>query len=269
MSDDSPVLTTVDDHGVMVATLNRPEVMNALNTALGEALINAVDEASRRDDVKALVITGAGRGFCAGAQVGGGGIEGRGEGALPPRHVRMDRRAMSSATVEAFSGCDVPIIAAVNGPAAGAGFGLALCCDVRFMAESARMGSIFIKRGLASDYGASYWLPRIVGIAKAYEIFYDGALMDAARCLELGLASRVIPDDRLLDETVAYARAIAKGPPLAFTALRRMLQRSTDMPMHDFVEYEWTAQLALLATKDAAEGFRAFMEKREPVFKGE
>ncbi|GAB4330726.1 MAG: enoyl-CoA hydratase-related protein [Dehalococcoidia bacterium] len=269
MSDDSPVLTSVDEHGVMVATLNRPEVMNALNTALGEALIDAINEASRRDDVKALVVTGAGRGFCAGAQVGGGGIESRTEGALPPRHARMDRRAMSAATVEAFSNCDVPVIAAVNGPAAGAGFGLALCCDVRIMAESARMGSIFIKRGLASDYGASYWLPRIVGIARAYEILYDGALMDAPRCLDLGLVSRVVPDDRVLDEAVAHARAIAAGPPLAYTALRRMLQRSTDMPMHDFVEYEWTAQLTLLGTRDAAEGFRAFMEKREPVFKGE
>lgn len=268
MADEVLVLTSIDDHGVMVATLNRPEVMNALNPALGEALIDAVNEASRSDDVKALVITGAGRGFCAGAQVGGD--RGGHRDATPtPRHDRMDWRALSSATVEAFSACDVPIVAAVNGPAAGAGFGVALCCDVRIMAESARMGSIFIKRGLAADYGASYWLPRIVGMGKAYEILYDGSLMEAARCLELGLVARVVPDGRVLDEAVAYARAIAGGPPLAYTALRRMLQRATEMPRHDFVEYEWTAQLALLGSKDAAEGFRAFMEKRDPQFTGE
>ena len=170
---------------------------------------------------------------------------------------------------EAFAACEVPIIAAINGPAAGAGFGIATCCDIRFMAESARIGSIFIKRGLASDYGAAYWLPRIVGMARAYEIMYDGNLLTAERCLEFGLANRVVPDDELLSETQAYARTIAQGPPLAYTTLRRMLMRATDMELPEFSEYEWTNQAMLLSTKDNREGFQAFVEKRDAKFTGE
>jgi 2-(1,2-epoxy-1,2-dihydrophenyl)acetyl-CoA isomerase len=171
--------------------------------------------------------------------------------------------------VETFAACDVPIIAAINGPAVGAGFGLAMCCDVRFLGESARIGPIFIKRGLAADYGASYWLPRVVGPARAYEIFYDGDPLPAQRALEVGIAQRVYPDDRLLEETLAYARKIAAGPPLATTYIRRLVARSLDTPLHEFVETEWSWQSNLLRTRDAVEGFRAFVERREPTWVGE
>ena len=257
-------------NGVLTVTLNEPQSMNALSTGITNGLFEALERASSDDDVRAVVLTGAGRGFCAGATVGAGGFPGSGGPAsTPPRQARMDRMGGSARTVLAFAHCDKPIIAAVNGPAAGAGFGIATCCDVRFMASSARMGSIFIKRGLASDYGAAYWVPRIVGVARAFEILYDGALMPAQRCLELGLVTRVVADDQLLAEAQAYAQNIANGPPLGYTALRRMLQRSLDMPINAFVEYEWTSQLQLLTSKDVTEGFSAFLQKREPNFKGE
>ncbi|MCZ6869177.1 MAG: enoyl-CoA hydratase-related protein [Gammaproteobacteria bacterium] len=258
------VLNELED-GVLTVTLNEPDIMNALSPGISNGLYEAVGRASSDDDVRVMVLTGAGRGFCAGAMLGGAG----GEGATPSRSARLDRRGGSGRMFEAFAACEVPIIAAINGPAAGAGFGIATCCDIRFMAESARIGSIFIKRGLASDYGAAYWLPRIVGMARAYEIMYDGNLLTAERCLELGLANRVVPDDELLSETQAYARTIAQGPPLAYTTLRRMLMRATDMELPEFSEYEWTNQAMLLSTKDNREGFQAFVEKRDAKFTGE
>ena len=264
MSDEPHILTEVDEHGVMLVTINRPEVMNALSLQMNTLIIDALAEATERDDVYCVVLTGAGRGFCAGAEIGGGG----GDGGEPPRRQRVDRRGYSTRIALAFSECDVPIIGAINGPAVGAGFGLALCTDVRLIADTARMGSIFIKRGLAADYGASYWLPRIVGYARAVELFYSGDLLDAERCLELGLASEVVPDDQLLERALEYARGIAAGPPLGYTGVRRMLMRGTELPLSHYIEYEWTTQLGLLGSEDAREGFRAFLERRDPHFEG-
>ena len=268
MADD--VLTEVDGHGVMLVTLNRPERMNSLSGDLISGVMSAIERASREDAIRALVLTGNGRAFCAGAEVsadsnpaGGGG------GRTPPRSVQLDHFSSSGRMAEAFANCDVPVIGAINGVAAGGGFGIAMCMDVRFMAESARIGTIFIKRGIAADYGLAYWLPRLVGPAKAYELLYEGNLIDAARALELGLANRVYPDDRLLDETLAYARRIAAGPPRAYTYARRLIRRSLDQNLHDSLELEWTYQSSLLRTADAREGFASFLERREPTFSGE
>ncbi len=258
------VIIELDD-GVLTATLNEPESMNALSPGIRDGISEALERAAE-DAVRVLVLTGSGRGFCAGAAIGTGGIAGATQ---PSRGDRIDQKGGSARTVEAFSNCDKPVIAAVNGAAVGAGFGLALCCDVRILSESARMSSIFIKRGLASDYGAAYWLPRIVGLGRAYDIMYSGDILDAETCKMLGLASRVVPDDALLTEAHALARSIADGPPLAYTVLRRMLQRTSDMELAEFAEYEWTNQKLLLGSKDSAEGFRAFAEKRPPKFTGE
>ncbi|HJM88808.1 MAG TPA: enoyl-CoA hydratase-related protein [Dehalococcoidia bacterium] len=268
MSDSDHLLTEVDDHGVMLITLNRPEQMNALSASLGAGLSDALNQASEDDAVKAVVLTGTGRAFCAGAEISGD-LNPSTDGPAPRRAARLDHRGSSGRMVETFASCDVPIIGAINGPAVGAGFGIACCCDVRIMCESARIGSIFIKRGLAADYGASYWLPRIVGTARAYEVFYDGAPMPAERALEIGLANRVVADDQLLDETLAYARKIAAGPPLAYTYIRRLIQRSSEMAQHEFSELEWHYQAELLRTSDAREGFRSFVEQRDPEFTGQ
>ncbi|MBM3139808.1 MAG: enoyl-CoA hydratase [Chloroflexi bacterium] len=263
------LLVDVDEHGVMLVTLNRPEKMNALSAAISAGLMNALDRASREDDIRAVVITGAGRAFCAGAEIRPDRDPTTGAEGPVPRHARLDHFGGSGRAVEAFAHCDVPILAAINGPTAGAGFGLALCCDIRFVAESARLGPIFMKRGLASDYGVLYWLPKLVGAARAYEIIYDGDLLDARRALEVGIANRVVPDEQLLAETLAYARKVAAGPPLAYTYVRRLVRRSFDLPMHEFLELEWTYQANLLRTHDAREGFAAFVERREPRFRGE
>ena len=261
--------------GVMVTTLNRPEQMNTLSTELISELLAAVQRASTDDEVRVMVLTGAGRAFCAGAEVSadpgraaaGGGDDDKGP--VRSRHERLRSRSGSAAVAEAFARCDVPIIGAINGVAAGAGFSLALCCDVRIFAESARIGPIFIKRGLAADYGAAYWLPRIVGAAKAFELFYDGNVIAAGRSLELGLANRVVPDEQLMDEVLAYARQIAAGPPLAYTGIRRLIQDAVSSSDRDrFFDREWAAQAALLASADAREGFRSFLERREPEFHG-
>ncbi|MDP6605587.1 MAG: enoyl-CoA hydratase-related protein [Dehalococcoidia bacterium] len=268
MSDD--LLVDVDEHGVMLATFNRPERMNALSDDLRRGLLDALDQASRDDAVKVLVLTGNGRAFCAGAEVGATTSPASSDQPrTPSRHARLDHRGESGRTVEAFVDCDVPVIAAINGPAVGAGFGLACCADIRIMGSSARVSPIFIKRGVASDYGASYWLPRIVGVARAYEIFFEGDLVNADRALEIGLANRVVPDELLMDEAIAYARRIAAGPPLAYTYVRRLIQRSTDMPVHEFAEMEWLFQSNLLGTSDASEGFRSFAEQRPPEFTGQ
>ena len=259
------VLIAIDE-GVLTATLNEPDTMNALTPGIRQGLADAVAEAGENDDVRVLLLTGNGRGFCAGAAVGGMGGGGAGSAG---RKARLDQQGESARTVAAFSACDVPIIAAVNGVAVGAGFGIATCCDVRIVAESARMGSIFIRRGLASDYGVAYWLPRIIGVGRAFDLMYSGDLLDAATALSIGLANRVVADEALMQEAGDYARMIANGPPMAYTQTRRMLQRSGDLPLAEFAEYEWTNQRLLLQSKDVAEGFRSFIEKRPPRFTGE
>lgn len=261
------VKTDITNTGVLLVTLNRPETLNSLDGEMGELLIGAVNRASSDDAVRVMVLTGAGRGFCSGASAGQ--LTGP-RTAVPGRFQRMDRDSSGSVRfVEAAAACHVPIIGAINGAAAGGGCGIALCCDVRFMAESARIGTIFIKRGVAADYGLAYWLPRLVGAARAFELVYDGNTIDAQRALQLGLANRVYPDATLLAETMAYAETIAKGPPLAYTGVRRLLVDSLQKPMAEFVREEWAEQARLLATTDCIEGFRSFVERRPPVFTGE
>jgi 2-(1,2-epoxy-1,2-dihydrophenyl)acetyl-CoA isomerase len=265
MSDE--FLTELTSEGVLIATFNRPEQMNALNGAIGEGLHSALDRATHDPDVHALLLTGHGRAFCAGAEVTAGSDPTQG-GAAPGVFERTDPLKGAGRMAMAFAECQVPVVAAVNGFAVGAGFGIVTCCDVRIIGESARIGPIFIKRGLASDYGASYWLPRIVGIARAYEIFYDGNPIDASTALEIGLANRVVPDEELLDEALKVATQYAAGPPLANARIRQLLARSIDTPMRDFLELEWAYQADLLRTDDASEGFRAFVERRSPSFTG-
>lgn len=259
------VLTNLDN-GVYTVTLNEPDTMNALTQGITEGLFNAVDEANQNDDIRVLLLTGNGRGFCAGASVVGGG-PGSQAGEVS-RKVRLDQRGTSAKSMEVFANCEVPVIAAINGAAVGAGFGIATCCDVRLLGASARMGSIFIKRGLASDYGVSYWLPKLVGYGKAMELMYSGELLNAEECLQVGLANKVFADDELQVEAQKYARMIADGPPMAYTLVRRMMLRSNEMTMNQFAEYEWGAQLMLLKSQDVREGFKAFGERRAPEFKG-
>ena len=261
------VITELDD-GVLTVTLNEPETMNSLTSGITEGLAAAVQRASDDEDVRVMLLTGTGRAFCAGAAVGSL-AGGHSNPARPSRKQQLDNLGGSARNVAAFANCDVPIIAAINGAAVGAGFGIAVSCDIRLLGESARMGSIFIKRGLASDYGVAYWLPRIVGTGRAMEIMYGGELLNAEQCLSIGLANKVYADDQLMLEARKYARMIADGPPLAYTILRRMTGKSQDMTISEFAEYEWANQKLLLTTKDVKEGFTSFIERRPAKFTGE
>lgn len=261
------LLVNVHPNGVMVATMNRPDQGNSLSPALLERLFEEIDRASADDAVRVLVLTGAGKAFCAGAVV---------QSDRDPtqrsnrgRQDRMDRLGTGARMAQALAGCDKPIIASINGTTAGAGFGMALASDLRIMAASARLGPIFIKRGLGPDNGVSYWLPRIIGLGRAFEVMYDGGLIASDRALALGLANRVVPDAELEDATMELASQIAAGPPLAYTATRRILHRSSESALREQLELEWTYQLELLKTADTAEGFRSFVERRDPVFNGE
>jgi len=264
------VLRELTDDGILILTLNRPERMNALSAGISAGILEAVRETKRNDAVRVLIITGTGRGFSAGADLSAGGParpEGGGTPSAVGRSSLVDKLGPGS-IVEAMADADVPIVAAVNGAAAGAGFGLALCCDIRIASDQARLGTIFIKRGVGADWGVSYWLPRIVGLPKAFELFYSGELLNARDALAAGIINRVVPHESLMDETMAYARMIATGPPIAYTYTRRSLVESLDNNLHRQLILEWSQQSELLNTNDAREGFRAWVEKRQPVFRG-
>ncbi len=255
------------ENGVLTVTLNEPDTMNSLTPGISEGLEAAVQRASDDEDVRVMLLTGTGRAFCAGAAVGSI-ASGDRQGAKPSRKQRLYPHGGSARNVAAFANCDVPIIAAVNGAAVGAGFGIATSCDIRLLGESARMGSIFIKRGLASDYGVAYWLPRLVGTGRALDIMYSGELLNAEQCLAIGLANKVFPDDQLMVEARKYAQMIADGPPLAYTILRRMAGKAHDMTITEFAEYEWANQKLLLGSSDVKEGFTSFIERRPAKFTG-
>lgn len=254
--------------GVLILTLNRPDTLNGINEELRQALIAAFRQTKNDDSVRAIILTGAGRAFCAGVDLSGGGPAHAEGGAPTGRSAIVDKRGRPYDVITSIADADVPVIVAINGVAAGAGFSLALASDIRIASDQARLGSIFIKRGIGADYGSSYWLPRLVGVARAFEVLYAGDPIPAARALELGLLNRVVPHDTLLDEAIAYATMIAEGPPIAYTYTRRAIHRSFENTLERQLEFEWTLQTELLNTADAREGFRSFAERRKPRFTG-
>ena len=270
------VIAELDDDGVLVTTFNRPEQMNSLNATLGQGLGAALAFASKEDSVRAMVLTGSGRAFCAGAEITPDRTPAdssqESDDAVPslPRYERLPHHNRSVATALSFIKSDVPIIGAINGATAGAGFGMAMACDIRIAAKSARMGPIFFKRGIVSDYGVLWFLPRVVGSARAFEVMYHSDVIPSDKLLELGLVNKVVEDEDLLSEAVDYARKVAAGPPLAAAEIRRLLHSSLDTSgsAEQWLIHEWNAQAGLLKTSDAKEGFRSFVERRPPEFKG-
>ena len=252
--------------GILIITFNRPDTMNALSLGINTGIIDAVRETKSNDDVRVLVLTGTGKGFCAGADLSSGGPA-RSPDAVQGRSSIVDKQGPAN-IIETLADADVPIIGAINGAAAGAGFGIALSCDIRIASDKARLGSIFIKRGVGPDYGTSYWLPRIVGLPKAFELLYSGELLNAEDALKVGLVNRIVPHESLMEETISYARMIANGPPIAYTYTRRSLIESSENLLHRQLVLEWTQQTEVLDTNDAREGFTAFLERRVPKFKG-
>ena len=258
------ILYDVSNH-VATITLNRPERLNALNPAMRNELSDAVVMSGQRDDVRVIVITGAGRGFCSGGDVKAmnernesGAKTDLGETVAPAR----DRAVL------AMRDSPVPIIAAVNGAAAGAGMNVALACDIRIASNTARFGQTFAKRGLHPDWGGTYFLPRLVGMAKACELIFTGKMIDAAEALRLGIVTEVTEPEGLLPKVHELAAEIAAGPPIAIRLARRAMYKNADTSLREALEFETFAQNICRESDDAKEGIRAFVEKRNPAFRG-
>ena len=251
--------------GVATLTLNRPERLNALGDTLRDDLQDAVTRASDDPEVRVMIVTGAGKGFCSGGDVKAM-SERKESGSGRPL---MEKVAPGrDRTVQALRDAPKPVIAAVNGAAAGAGFNLALCCDIRLASTAAKFSQAFVKRGLHPDWGGTYFLPRVVGTAKACELIFTGAIIDAEEALKLGIVSAVHPPEELLPAAQALARAIADGPPIAIRLAKRGLYRNAESDLRTALEYETFAQNNCFETEDATEGIKAFVEKRPPRFKG-
>jgi 2-(1,2-epoxy-1,2-dihydrophenyl)acetyl-CoA isomerase len=256
------LLEDVED-GVAWLTLNRPERLNAFSLAMLEALAAALSRLSADLAVGAIVITGAGRGFCAGGDVktmpdrAAQGFEERLENLRQLHRLPMLLRTMPKI-----------VIAMVNGPAVGAGFGLALACDLRIAGRSARFGTGFAGVGFSGDFGGSWTLTRLVGTAKARELYFLGDIIDAETALALGIASRLVADEALKAETAALARRIAAGPRIAYGYMKRNLFAAETDPFAAVLEMEAVHQARCAQTDDHREAVLAFAEKRRPAFRG-
>jgi len=258
------VLVAVDS-GVATLTLNRPERLNALDEKLGGELLQSVRDVGARPEVRCLVLTGAGRAFCAGGDV-----------------KEMHDKLGVSRPAEFFEGplatfheliltlrrLPQPVVAAVNGPAVGAGMNLALSADIVHASERAVFSEAFVKLGLVPDCGGTFFLPRLVGPARAAELMFTGDTIDAQRALELGIVSRVVPPGELLSGAVAVATRLAAGPPLAIARCKELLLSSFGSSLEDMLRLERQAQIECGGTADFGEGLRAFAEKRAPRFEG-
>jgi len=262
---------TVERRGqVAVLTLNRPERLNAINQELREEVPTAVAELREDDEVRALVVTGAGRGFCAGADLLGNTPVATGQAeAMPTQGAKLDELGWVGRWALMWRSFDKPVIGAINGVAAGAGMSTALACDVRIGSEHARFKSVFIERNLSPDSGLSFFLPRVVGYAAAADIIFTSRAVGAEEALRLGLLNRLVAADQLLDAAVAYAEEMTQWPPLALRMSKRVLQNSFEAELEPALRYESQGlAFARRAVNDVKESRAAFTEKRKGAYTG-
>lgn len=223
----------------------------------------AMAQAAADDDVRVVVITGSGRGFCAGLDL-----------AEPvpintgTRAERLDPYYWVGRWVKSITSCEKPVIAAINGPAAGAGFGLALACDLRLVSADAKCTAGYVRRGLSPDAGVSWMLPRLIGYARAMDIILTGRDVDAAEAERIGLATAVIPGEQFAAGVAAYAMRLAAGPPIALALTKRLMVASSTTSLDDQLQHELAHIKTCFGTKDVQEAIAAFGEKRVPVFTG-
>ena len=252
--------------GVATLTFNRPEKMNACTTAMYNGICQVADDVAANDDIKVLVITGAGRGFCAGSDVGSR-LETRAKG----ERLEKSRREMVQPIGyfgSALYNLGKPTIAAVNGVAAGVGLSFALVCDIRIASDKARFGAVWVRMGLVPDGGGTYLLPRIVGLDKALELAVTGDIIDAREAERIGLVTKVVPHDDLMKVTEELASRIAKGPSVAVELMKRCMYRAVSGDYDAQLDFESYAQNLCVQTEDFKEATTAFREKREPRFQG-
>ncbi len=255
------ILIDVTD-GVGTITLNRPDKLNSFAGRMRQEIADAVAELSEHQGARVMVITGAGRGFCTGADV---------------RYLKelSDADDMEGLTALVEAGREVvtrirtapkPVIASVNGPAAGGGANLALACDIRIASDRASIGQTFVRIGLHPDWGGTYFLPRLVGPAIAAELFFTGDMIPAAEAHRLGIFNRVVPHEQLAEETSQLSATLAAKPPLALQLSKQAINRSLASSLEQMLDFELEAQIKCAQSEDGREGLAAFVEKRPPRF---
>ncbi|MFF8016297.1 enoyl-CoA hydratase-related protein [Streptomyces sp. NPDC007929] len=249
---------------VLSVTLNRPESLNALTAGQREEVIGLLSEASASAEVRAVVLTGTGRGFCAGADLRAAGAPGE----RLPGDVARTLRTGAQRLIAAVLDCEKPVIAAVNGTAAGLGAHLAFACDLVLAAESARFIEVFVRRGLVPDGGGAYLLPRLVGPQRAKELMFFGDALTAADAERLGLVNRVVRDEELEKTARAWAERLASGPTRALALTKQLVNASLDTDRATAFAAEAAAQEINMATADARDGLRSFVERRSPEYRG-
>jgi 2-(1,2-epoxy-1,2-dihydrophenyl)acetyl-CoA isomerase len=249
--------------GVYTITLHRPDKLNAFADDMRDRLAEALDDAATRPGVRVAVVTGAGRGFCAGGDIDHmRGLRTAEDGAEGLRAVLESGRRV----ITRLAALPVPTIAAMNGVAAGAGVSLALACDLRIASEQATFGETFVRIGLQPDWGGTHHLPRLVGISKALELSWLGDVIDAREALRIGLVNRVVPQESLGDAVNELARRLAAAPQNAVRAIKRTMRAGATASLDECLALENDAQLMLWQSPDVTEGLQAFAERRAAVF---
>jgi enoyl-CoA hydratase/carnithine racemase len=256
------ILYEIKDH-IAVITLNRPEAKNAFSPEMITLWRQFLEDARRDDQVRVIIVTGKGDTFCS-----GGDIRDMAEGKLRSWDMKRFLWEGVHRIVLTLEDLDKPVIAAVNGAAMGAGLDMAIMCDLRVCSDKAKLAESYILMGLVPGDGGAYFLPRLVGLAKALEMLFTGDVLDPQKALEIGLVNHVVPHDRLMEETMKLAGRIASKPPLAVRMMKRAVYQAQGNGLRAHLDYI-SSQLALLSeTQDHLEAAKAFLEKRKPVFSG-
>jgi len=250
------IILEIKDH-IATITLNRPDRLNALNDQMADELNDVAISIDRDDDVRVVIITGAGRAFCSGRD-----LKGERTGSSEIGHSLPDR------IFAALNNIEKPIIASINGVAVGGGCTMTLSCDIRIASEEARFQLPFTRLGICTEIGSTYLLPRLIGMGKACELLLTSKMIDAKEANEMGLVNQVVPASELVKTTYEMARNIAKFPPLSVKMNKRGLYQSMNSDLTSQLRYEALASAYLRDTEDAKEAIQAFQEKREPIYKG-
>jgi len=258
----SEVILSVLDAGVLTLTLNRPEALNALNREMTGALRDAIEAASRDNGVGSVIITGAGRAFCAGADLKD--VVARREAG--ERDLGDDLRTSYIPMIRAIRACPKPVIAAINGTAAGAGLSLALACDLRIAAAGTPLIVVFVRVGLVPDAGSLFFLTRMLGLSKATELAMSGDPLTVEDAHQLGLITTVVAPEQLMTAATERARHFSDGPRQTYALIKHGLERALDLDLEQTMELESQLQSVAAETPDANEAIQAFLEKRKPQF---
>jgi len=255
---------------IATITLNRPEKLNAITPQMTQELISALDDVDEDDEMRVLVITGAGRGFCAGADVGGmsGGAEGDTSAVRGAEAIRQGLTQGAGRIIPKLQKMQKPTIAMVNGVAVGAGFDIALACDLRVGSENTRFMNAFVRIGLFPGFGGTWLYPRVMGLGKALEYLFTGDFIEAEEAEKIGVLNRQVPADELEKETMALARKIADGPPLSIRLMKLQVYKGLGMDLETAMQVAAACETITLSSEDHREGVAAFREKRKATFQG-